>query len=566
MKTTFNIMNFKKLFFLPLIILALMVSCQTEETEITNPPQEDIIQGNSETASLMSRTALNDGSIDNIIDYANCLEVVLPVTVTANGVTITIESYTDYDQLEALLDAFTSDNDDVVIAFPITVILNDYSELVINSQLELEAQIENCNDENQDDDDIECIDFQYPIAFSIYNTDFQIIETITINDDETLYDFLQTLNGPVLASLNFPVILVLANGETVEVNSNQELDITITEAEDDCDEDDDYDWNDDDFECWEEDVELALKECIWNIVSYNGDDNLINLNIDFELGYNFTASENGNTVHTGSWSVSTDGASTYIDFNTNWEDVAGNWAIVECDDDRFKLIMNNTIMIIERDCDNDNSPFDCFQSFDAVIEKCDSDNDGFEVFNLTNVFANCATPNFLLTYHETQTDAETGVNAIVNPEAYTNMNPFQIIYVRVETANNPDEFEVFTISLSLIDCTNNTCILGDVEGTLMLCEWTISNYAGDSSFSIFNINFMDNQAVVIESDDESYTGNWAIVQDGDFIYIEFSNISGGDVQVLNGINFKVVECTGDQMILHDVNDSNNELVLDKDCT
>ena len=51
--------------------------------------------------------------------------------------------------------------------------------------------------------------------------------------------FLQGLENPnggvVLASLNFPVTLVYANGNTLEVNNNQELEEAINAAEDDCD-------------------------------------------------------------------------------------------------------------------------------------------------------------------------------------------------------------------------------------------------------------------------------------------------------------------------------------------
>merc|ERR1712137_1290055 len=140
----------------------LMMSCQNEETEIINPSNNDIIEGDSVAANLMARMATNDGSVDNIIDYANCLEVVLPVTVTANGITITIQSVADYSQLENILDAFTNDDDAVDITFPITVILNDYTEIVITSQQQLEALIDDCVGENEDDDDIECIDFVYP--------------------------------------------------------------------------------------------------------------------------------------------------------------------------------------------------------------------------------------------------------------------------------------------------------------------------------------------------------------------------------------------------------------------
>lgn len=470
MKSIFNSMNFKKLVLLPLIVLAFMVSCQTEETDITNPPQEEIIEANSQTATLMSRTALNDGSVDNIIDYANCLEVVLPVTVTANGVTITIESYTDYDVLEDLLDAFTDDEDNVVIAFPISVILNDYTEIVINSQVELEAKIALCNNENEEDDDIECVDFQYPILFSIYNTDFQVVETVTIPDDEALYHFLQTLNGPVLASLNFPVTLVLASGETVVVHNNQELDLVITAAEDDCDEDDDYDWNDDD-DCSEQDMVLALKECVWNTVSYNGDDHLIAFDLEFSTGNALLITDTtNNTTYSGYWNVSTTAAGGLLlelaNINgPNIQALNGFWDVIDCDLHRFKFINdNNTYFIMEQDC-----------------------------------------------------------------------------------------------------TTSVGCEVNAVEMNLKDCKWNITSYDNDSSFDIFNIDFQVNGGAVIftPNGSEEYSANWSMSLDGE-IYMELSNISGGNVQVIQG-NYILVECAPTQLIFHDASNTAIELILDKDC-
>ncbi|WP_299889911.1 hypothetical protein [uncultured Lacinutrix sp.] len=569
MKSTFEIMNLKKLFFLPFIVLALMVSCQTEETDITNP-QEEIIEANSTAADLMSRTTLNDGSGDNIIDYANCLEVLLPVTVTANGVTITIESYTDYDALEELLDAFSNDNDEVVITFPITVILNDYTEIVINNQAELEAQVELCNGENEDDDDIECIDFQYPISISIYDSTFQVTDTITVENDEALYDFIESLENGVLASLNFPITMILSDGSTVEVNSNQELEAVIIDAEDDCDEDDDNDWNDDDeLDCDEETVALALKECEWIIAAYTSFPEFEGFELEFDANYNFVITQDNQAIGEGSWSVAQDGDDIFLHLDTNFEDFGVSWLLVECDDDRFQFESGNNTMVLEQDCDNNNnSPFDCFASFDAVIEKCDEGNDGFEVYNLTTAFDNCNTPNFELTYHITEADADANANALANPEAYTNLASPQTIYVRVQIVGNDSEFEVFPIELLLSDCGGNIpgsgCTETEVDNILMECEWTITSYQGGTSFNIFNMSFMDNQDLIIESDNDSYTGNWSTSQDGDYVIVEFSNIPGGNIQILNG-SFKVVECTAEQMIFHDVNDSNNELVLDRDC-
>jgi len=177
----------------------------------------------------------------------------LPVTVIVNGEEIVIENEDDLDLIEDIFDEFDEDDDEVEIVFPITITLEDFTEVVINNYEELEALADECNGENEDDDDIECIDFQYPISISVYDSDFELIETIDVNSDEELYDFIDDLDDDLEASINFPVTMILADGTELVVNDNDELEAAIEAAEDACDEDDDNDYDDDDDEDDEDD-------------------------------------------------------------------------------------------------------------------------------------------------------------------------------------------------------------------------------------------------------------------------------------------------------------------------
>lgn len=678
MKPTLKL-NFRSLLFLPLLFLMLITSCQKEEVEITNPEEEELVVANSNLASLMLRTATNDGSNDNIIDYANCLEVELPVTVVINDLEIIIDSETDFETLETIFNEFDNDNDQLEIVFPITIILSDYTEIVIENQEALNVLIAECNGENEEDDDIECIDFQYPISVSIYNSSFQVLETVVIYNDEALFNFIENLEGGVLASLDFPINLVLANGEVVVVNNNNELETAIAEAEDDCDEDDDYDWNDDN--CSEEAIELALKECVWELTAYSSFPEFVGLVLQFNSDFSFEIIENGQVIgDNASWSVSESNTTFVLTLLTDFEDLAGDWIIENCNDqDEFNFINSQTqeTMQLEQDCDDNTNPnpFECFGDF--VIEACELDTTNpviDAIFNLnenTIGLVDCQY-YFLATFHETITDAENNTNAIANTEAYQSIS--KTIYLRIEAENS--EFEIFEIQLIVEDCTNNsgcteaevnayllecqwnvvnyngsddlivwnfdfesngivviytptntidaswyttqtndgillnfsgvnaaniqvvsgswlvvecdsdrlqmvqnqdmmvmeqacntndTCTEAEVENNLLDCEWTISSYNNDSGFNIFNIDFQNNNEAVIftPNGNEEYTANWTVSLDGE-IYLDFSNISGGNTQVLEG-NFILVECTPNQMIFHDPSNSNIELVLDKDC-
>ena len=152
-----------------------MTSCRTEDDLAIDPPVEETIVANSTIANLMSRTASNDGSNDNIIDNASCLSVQLPVTVTVNGIELEINDEDGYEDIEDIIDLFDDDVDSVVISYPITVILVDFSTVVVNSDSELAALTANCVGENEEDDDIECIDFQYPITASVFDENNDLI-------------------------------------------------------------------------------------------------------------------------------------------------------------------------------------------------------------------------------------------------------------------------------------------------------------------------------------------------------------------------------------------------------
>ncbi len=71
---------------------------------------------------------------------------------------------------------------------------------------------------------------------------------------------------------------------------------------------------------------------------------------------------------------------------------------------------------------------------------CDTDSDGFAQFDLTTkdaeVLGGQDASEFMLTYHVSQADAESGSNPIANVTNYTNINNPQTIYVRLESGVN----------------------------------------------------------------------------------------------------------------------------------
>ncbi len=245
----------------------LFTSCRKEETEFIETPEEEVLDPNSTTAILIQKTATNDGSIDNIIDEANCIDIIFPYTINANGNSITLNSEEDFATVECVFDASDDDIDTLAINFPVNIMLSDYTEVTVLNMTELNEYINDCNGENINDSDIECIDFQYPITASIFNPNNELIDTIVFTEDRELYMFIETINTNDIITFEFPISLLRFDNSEVTINDFNELEAEILSAQNSCDEDDDYDYNDDDCnDCTTAQITSLLTNCTdWEV-------------------------------------------------------------------------------------------------------------------------------------------------------------------------------------------------------------------------------------------------------------------------------------------------------------
>lgn len=347
----------KKLLLLPFFALLMFMSCQQEVVDVTEPAESETLVASSELTSLIKSTSTKDGSSDNIIDKASCLSVDLPVTVIVNDVEITVNSEEDFQVIETIFDEFEDDIDDLEIVYPIVIILSDYTEVTINNYEELQVLVQECKGENELDDDIECVDFQYPISFSVYNSEFQVIDVVTIESDKELYHFIeQVKEGGVFASINFSVTMVLSDGSTVTVNNNQELQTVIEEAKDNCDEDDDYDYGDDDFT--KDHLDELLKTCPWVVHEMErNDDDLTDFYKEYTIAFyedNIAKvrTRNGDVL-TGIWStrVTESGALIKLEFDA-LVDFTLEWFVYDLEAGKIKLYQEGgNKIILNKNCD-----------------------------------------------------------------------------------------------------------------------------------------------------------------------------------------------------------------------
>ena len=307
------------------VAVVVFISCQDEETLVI----QDITQNltaKSPLASLISRVSQNPTSKDNILDKSSCFNVQLPVSVIVNKKQITVSSQNDYKVVQNALDAFSNDDDVVNFVYPITIQFQNFKTELIANPDQLEDVIDNCDDDDGFDE-IDCLHINYPIKINIYNADNQIANTITIQKDKDLFNFLKDLKSNVFISINYPVSIINFKGQNVIITNNSNFESNIEDGIKDC--------NTNSGSAGNQNFAAILTNGTWH-VSYYFDDKDETLNYK---GYNFTFNSNGtimvvkekNTI-AGNWSTFVNSGQNIflLKFDdSKLDDLEDDWKITE---------------------------------------------------------------------------------------------------------------------------------------------------------------------------------------------------------------------------------------------
>lgn len=368
----------KKIFnyamYVSLLTIALsFTACQDEFEEINTGEEPTAITANSSTADLIQRTSSNDGSCDNIVDGTSCFEINFPYTVEVNGMVLTIESEDDLDQIEEIFDSVEDDENLLDIIFPITVTAGDFSEITINGLEDLRELAAECK-EGGDDDDIECIDFVYPITLFTFNVNLEQTSSVVVESDRDLRLFFKDLGDDNLISFDFPISLKLYDETILTVESNEELATAIENAKDMCDEDDDDDYNDDDFN--EDEFKNELVECVWFVteIKRNAVDQTPqyeNYILNFKEDGTVVTGFSGATTFEGTWSstIGDDGAKLTMEFDAT-TDFNLEWNVYDLGDDKIKLYSDDSNRIIMKQFCTEDLPEVSVESITETLREC----------------------------------------------------------------------------------------------------------------------------------------------------------------------------------------------------
>ena len=318
------------IFYLIALFFLGLNSCQKEKTSASTTPQG--LTKSSVLSSLVSRVSQYPTAKDNILDGKDCFAVVLPVSLTVNGSTLTVNTTDDYQTVRANIDQYSNDDDVIYFSFPITLKYKNYQEISVTNETQYQSIVASCS-ANSPFCEIDCIDFNYPIVINAYNIATQTPATITITSNTQLYNFIQSLTTDEIYSIVYPLSMTKSNNEVVVFNSNAELQAGIENTIDDCN---------------NVPIPTTLSEIItsgtWYVSSFIEDttDETYHFN-----GYNFTFSSNGTaiavknaTTINGTWSNYMDDGYSKLDlsFNGNLlDELEDDWRVLEFSENLIKL-------------------------------------------------------------------------------------------------------------------------------------------------------------------------------------------------------------------------------------
>lgn len=573
---------FKTTSLLILLITLSVLSCRNEESEFIETPADETLSAASPLASLIRNTTLNDGSVDNIIDGANCLEIEFPFTVIVNGIEIVINSEDDFDTVEDIIDEFEDDIDSIEIEYPITIILSDFTEILVNSEDELEDLADDCLGDNVEDDDIECIDFQYPINASVFNTNNELIQSLTFLNDEQFFDFIDDIDENDLVVLDLPITVIFFDGTTQSINSLAELQAVIENAEDDCDEDDDNDFDDDDCDsCSVDSLTDILTGCTeWEVDKLERNDNDLE---DLYVGYAFMfmadgtiSVDTGTNIYPGTWSAS--GTANNIQVTIDipaLPDCSDVWNLHEIDDEpgeyQVDLRLGDDRLRFESDCDSggtvdDSALVAALTSGDWYITYFFDDTD--ETSNFADYVFNFNTDGTALATDSggsTNGSWSTG-NGDETP-LELNLNFGQTIPLD-ELADDWDVLEVTSDRIRLKDIsggdgsedflTFETTPGGgggnDIDDFLTDGTWFVSSYTEDSDdqtadYAGYELTFNVNGTVVADNGSNTINGTWMSMNSGNNMALMFDSLPFSE---LNDEDWDVLSASDTEVTLQDV--------------
>lgn len=212
-------MKMIKNLFAVLIAAFVVISCQDDSVKETT----EALDSDSQLTAVLRAMSVNETSADNVLDGSSCFKVKLPVQVVVNGYQMTINSESDYADVQALLDANNEYEDTIVFTFPIKLETPGYTEIIVKNQARFDALKTECQEVTFNYISDRCTKLVFPVTVYDYNSGFQMQGTNVVNNNKDLYTAIKSFGPNEYFSIGYPVSLKLSEGTVITVNNNNEL-------------------------------------------------------------------------------------------------------------------------------------------------------------------------------------------------------------------------------------------------------------------------------------------------------------------------------------------------------
>lgn len=293
------------------------------------------------------------------------------------------------------------------------------------------------------ENEITCIDFNYPFTLVIYDENMDIFGYQVIQSDIQFSEFLASLEEGKSISLSYPISSVLENGQPFEINNNEELKEAIDK-------------------CLKADTIITCNNiltetfCIWNVNHLDGP------NSEYDGSY-FDVSNFGNTglyfnddSYGGTWVTYFIENELHLnifilgDENVS-EDWNFDWKVIRFTETELEISNGTDRFMLTKECEEPCIKF--------LFEECETaPGTGRAVFNLES-YVECFFPlsglpdptTVIISYYETYEEMLDGVNPITDLQHENTINP-QVIYIRFDDINTGALLATLPIILKAVQC------------------------------------------------------------------------------------------------------------------
>lgn len=320
--------------FIIITLLCLFVSsCQNDdenEIRVTTASLTKV----APLTSLLSRVSQYPTATDNVLDGTSFCSVQLPVTIVVNYNRVVVSSQEDFKLVTNIIDEYSNDDDKINFVFPITMVFKNFNTLKLNNEVELKKLVDSYGAYN-DYTEIDCIDFNFPISISSYDSNSQQAMSYAIQSNSQLYNFVNNLEDTDFFAIDFPLTMTSSiDGKLTEVNNNSELKSIIENSIGKCN----IPSNEN------KELSSILVVGIWYVFYFSDDDT--DQTTEF-AGYNFTFLSNGyvsviknNTAINGTWNSYSDDGIEKFDMSFSGDtldELDEDWKVIEYNSTSIRL-------------------------------------------------------------------------------------------------------------------------------------------------------------------------------------------------------------------------------------